>query len=151
MHIYNIQSYQKEGNVWNYMVIDDIYIISTTWRSLRHIEFLVVHIMFSIYYQWPPSSEIPPVPLKLLVRVVLALDSPANHEYNVNQHSAHWSTRECTRRHRIHINKSPVAAASSSPFYKLAHFEWTIYFLSEPCPTPARQRKWTKELLVTWY
>jgi len=99
------------------------------------------------FHQWPPSLEISPVYLELLVLAILALDSPANREYNVNQLSAYWSTCECTRRRRIHINKSPVAAASPSSLI----FEWTLYFLSKSCPTPALQRKWTKKILVNWY
>jgi hypothetical protein len=30
-------------------------------------------------------------------------------------------------------------------------FPFTDNLLDEPFPTPARQRKWIKELLVTWY
>ena len=30
-------------------------------------------------------------------------------------------------------------------------FPFTPNFLDEPFPNPARQRKWIKELLITWY
>jgi hypothetical protein len=30
-------------------------------------------------------------------------------------------------------------------------FPFTDFILDEPFPNPARQRKWIKELLITWY
>ena len=87
--------------------------ITKAYQVPRH-PYNILHV-----HQRPPSSEILPAPLELLVCAGMALVSPVNHKYNVNLLFAHWSTRGCTRRRSIHINEFLVAAVNSSPFYKL--------------------------------